>query len=473
MAGLLLVSAGASAAPGYLVEHAQHLIARQERYARIWPDFWPVGQSFLLYGSDGACVLYSPQQTPEGFEPADESSTGLWQGTCQGTRFAGPMWLLARVGGVPTHAVKVDRSRKDVESLVVHEVFHAHQRCTFQREPWGIPTFDFALDVDWVRSKLRETLLVFEAVAQQDEPARWQLARMVLALRQQRLEAMPRSAGETEDHYMRTEGTASFVAYGANEFGAGADLAKRMAEAAMRTDLPAFSWEWLLRWQSYETGAAVSVLLDLAEWPEWRQRVARGESLYHLLAEASAFDSAQAAPLAEQAMLQPLPSVERVVVALMKQRDALEKVRKRYRSAARHRLQIRPSGAGMGSLQASRMGSIDGRTVVFDPNPFVSEDDEMAIRVSGRPILLGKAPDDSGASLIEVALARAPKGEGCKLTDSEGLCPAGARILAGRVQLELKQPARVRQTPEITLVWSLSAGTDPSERPAGCPSVNS
>ncbi|HBK56303.1 MAG TPA: hypothetical protein DDZ76_08495 [Xanthomonadales bacterium] len=467
-----MVSMGVSAAPGYLVEQAQHLIARQERYARIWPDFWPVGQSFLLYGSNGACVLYSPQQTPEGFEPAGESSSGLWQGTCEGTRFAGPMWLLARVGGVPTHAVRVDRSSKDVESLVVHEAFHAHQRCAFQPEPWGIPTFDFALDVDWVRSKLRETLLLFEAVAQQDEPARWHLARMVLALRQQRLEAMPRSAGETEDHYMRSEGTATFVAYRANDFGAGAELAKRMAEGAMRTDLPSLSWEWLLRWQSYETGAAAAVLLDLAEWPEWRQRVARGESLYRLLAEASAFNPAETRPLTEQAMLQPLPSVERVVGALVKQRDVLEKVRKRYRSAARHRLQIRPSGAGMGSLQASRMGSIDGRTVVFDPNPFVSEDDEMAIRISGRPILLGKAPDDSGASLIEVALARAPKIEGCNLADSEGLCPAGSRIVAGRAQLALKQPARVRQTPEVTLVWSLSAGTDPSERPAECPSVN-
>jgi hypothetical protein len=470
---LLLACIAAQASPAAmaesLVERAQQIAARQPEYAQWWPGFWPEGQPFLLYEPGGGCVFYSPDLVPVGFEPAAMEQPGFWRGQCQGPAFQAPMQFLQEVAGVRTNAFRVDGRRSAIEQFVVHEAFHAFQFCAFERRTQGsLHDYDFPLDPELVRSKLREALLLFEAVAQTSDAARADLVRLVLASRAQRLSAMPEAARSIEDAYMRSEGTAEFIEYLSMGLAPGVETAKRLAGEAMRADIPSLSWEWLLRWQSYRTGAASAFLLEAMGVPEWRQRVMRGDAFYDLLAEASGYFQDEAASLAERADAIPLPSVERTVAALIKHRSAIAKARARYDRAARHRLVIRPPSDHASVFKATRMGSLDGHTVVFDPTPLTTTGSHLELTVRKRPIRLGMKQAEEDVVGIEVALTKPPGFKGCEPAQGVSQCPAGTVIASAGMSLNLKQAAFVERADATTRVWFAGEADNWDDRDQRC-----
>jgi hypothetical protein len=452
-----------------LVERAQQIAARQSEYAQWWPGFWPEGQSFLLYQPDGECVFYSPDLAPVGLEPVAIEQPGFWRGQCEGAAFEVPMQLDRELAGVRTNAFRIDGGHPMIEQFVVHEAFHGFQFCAFEQRTGNSPLgYDFPLDPGLVRSKLRETLLLFEAVAQTSDAARAYLVRLVLASRARRLSAMPEAARSSEDAYMRSEGTAKFIEYLSMGLAPGAETAKRLAAEAMRTNISSLSWEWLLRWQSYQTGAASALLLEAMGVPEWRQRVMRGEAFYDLLAEASGYLDDEAASLAERADAITLPSVESTVAVLIKQRSAIAKARARYDKAARHRLVIRPPTFHASVFQATRMSSFDGHTVVFDPAPLTTTGPHFELMVRKRPIRLGIKQAEEDVVGIEVALKKAPGFEGCKPENGVSQCPAGTVIASAGMSLNLKQAAFVEQADATTRVWFAGEASMREDRDRRC-----
>lgn len=346
------------AAARSLVEEARAIAGRAEDIARLWPGFWPAEQAFVLYRRDGECVMYSPLETPAGFDAVEEAQRQLWRGHCTGSAFKAPILLAGEVGGVEAVGVLVEALRIGVPEFLLHEAFHAFQRTRFERRDSAGPdlnAFDFPADEDWMRWKLREALLLMEAVAKEEPPARHALIHLVLALRESRLQAMPAAAGELEDHYMRWEGTASYVERRLRGEVASADTARALAVEVMKGAISFAPWEFLLRVQSYYTGAAAGLLLDELGFADWQQRVMSGEPLYGLLAEATGYLGRNASVLRELAGSLRMDGLDSLVKRMRRNAGLIRVAEKRYSRAARHWLLVDLSQAAESSFQAAGM----------------------------------------------------------------------------------------------------------------------
>jgi hypothetical protein len=315
-----------------LIRLAAALAEAAPEIAQVWPGYWPAEQPFMLLRRDTTALLVALWTPPPVYRPIpDEALPPSLQGHAYVRdgylpEFAGRNSYPGEpydVGGRDVFAMKVPMKRPTLfgrADFFIHELFHLYQR----REPdgWaetaedtivGLSPKDFiddpslATDPDFQARIVVEHRLLQDALTASSQDSLRLLLRTYLAARAERIGDRA-DIEAVERRYERREGTASFVGYRA----AAATVSEPdQAAHAIRDELDATlehgsgldgPFIMTFRWRLYETGAALSLLLDRLGVPDWQRAVERGRHLDALVADAVAFDAERDAPLAIEAL---------------------------------------------------------------------------------------------------------------------------------------------------------------------------
>jgi hypothetical protein len=442
---VLLALAGVlSAAPVQALEEVARRIADAgPALSTLWPGFWPEDQAFLLYHRNGECVLASALAPDRDFSP-HPADPRLWRGRCEGPRFRPDFLLQQRFGGIEAPAVRVGRRwAPAVVEPLAHEAFHAWQAANFRRTAGLELRFDLPPRRDLVMLKLHETALLIGALSAADAESRAHQVRLALALRAHRLAQMGQAAGAVEDHFMRIEGSAEWIGIGARRaLEPGIHLpAELRARWRMPERATGATWEWLLRWQSYHSGAAALALLE-AEAAEWRLPLAEGLAPWALLARCYGSPSMDAeAALAEAARLNRWAGVPQAASRLVRLDRQAAKALRRFQRHAGPRLELfgRIQGFEI-AFTARDIHSVAEGVIVGDANPLVVESDWLRLDARRQPLLVS---DSEGRMLL--LLSRALDTRGCGVD----LCPAGSVIKGRGIEIRLLRDARIRRQADV------------------------
>lgn len=451
LATLLAIAAlfaGTNASAASPKQLARDIAALDDRLATFWPGYWPPGQPFVLY-RNGQCVMRSDKTPDTGFSAID-GAPGFWEGRCDDARFEGPMVLDDIIAGVEAPAVELDKEPASLQRLAVfllHEAFHAYQRNAFEDQDTPASNFDFPLDEELVRMKLRESSFLLSAADTEDRGRQIALVRAAVATRKARLERMPEEAARIEERYLRIEGTAEYISMRTQALVRGGDtpakyLQDRLKHHSMHMGR---TWEFMLRWQSYTTGAAAGLLLDRWE-VDWKPLVAEGMPLYDILETASGYDDAESAALLEASAGADSSGVIATARQLVRNDAAAGKALARYTRESRYTLTLVSGTNTRMSFDTTEMHSVEGGTLVMKPAPMSSVlpgQHELTVRrpvrlwnVQDEEAALGETPSpDAGTLRIDVALPGPPGIEGCAADASR--CGKGTRIRTRGVDLLL------------------------------------
>lgn len=281
----------------------------------IWPGFWPEDQPFMIYLPGEAALLVTPAAPPAGFEPVDEhlvpaelrGRAYLYRGTLPGLEAGFRTDYPA--GERSAVAVTFDPAGlQETLTTLFHEAFHAyqHQRFSGESSPAGafvdpeqIAAPEFVALGEVERRMLAEALNL-PAIELEDH------LRQYLAVRWIRMGSVPAEVVDVERELERKEGSAHLVGLQAGLLATGGDLADLAGALRPYLLFPLENMsgglsERLIRWRVYGTGAAIGHLLDRLGM-EWRHRLEQGATFDELLQEAVAFDPADGAALAPQAL---------------------------------------------------------------------------------------------------------------------------------------------------------------------------
>ncbi|HRQ65210.1 MAG TPA: hypothetical protein PKZ76_10170 [Xanthomonadaceae bacterium] len=440
---LLAIPLLLSATPARALEDIARRIAdAAPELATLWPGFWSGDAPFLLYRRDGHCVLVSAAPPDADFSQA-RGDARLWRGRCEGARFRPDFLLDQSFGGIDAPAVRVGRrDTAAVADVLLHEAFHTYQARHFARRNGSRLRFDFPVRRDLVELKLHETVLLIGALEAEQPTQRAERVRMALALRQERLQAMEPEAAEVEDHFMRTEGSAEWVGMEARRTMQripDESAVQRARWRALERSAGA-TWERLLRWQSYLTGATAFALLH-ADGHDWQAALAAGSAPWALL------ESAYGAPWADtQLALQQAERINRWArirrhsAALVRAQRRSDQALARFERHRGFRLELNgpPSSFDI-AFSAHDMHSLRDGMLIVDPNPMVVEAQWLRLDARRSPVRIA----DQGARII-LQLRGRPAVEACP-GNGERVCPAGTVLRSRDIEIRLAQPAWLQE----------------------------
>ncbi|MBB5209209.1 hypothetical protein [Chiayiivirga flava] len=441
--------AGISAAPAASLNHLARDIAELDpQLSTLWPGYWPPGQPFVLY-RNGRCVMRSSVAPAADFAAVD-TAPDLYAGRCGDARFRGPMVLGEAIAGVEAPAVQISGRRADLDrtaTFLLHEAFHDFQSDAFKDADRISTDFGFPLDEDLVRMKLRESSFLLSAADTDDRARQIALVRAAIATRKARLARMPAAAETIEDQYLRYEGTAEYVSMRTRAIVRGSEEPAKYLQDRLKTLSRNMgrTWEYMLRWQGYVTGAAAGLLLDRWE-VDWKPHVAAGMPLYAILETASGYSDAEAAALLEASARADVGGVHATARQLVRGDIAAGKALARFERASDFTLSVRTDTEGSATFDTTEMHTIADGVLVMTPSPFNSAIDGVyELSVRARPIRMWNAPDeaplgeaapaDHGLLRYDIALPKAPAIEGCDAPATR--CGAGTRIRARGIDLTL------------------------------------
>lgn len=445
--GLLLPLRAANALS--LEALAEGIAKHDAGLSQLWPGYWPPGQPFVLY-REGSCVMRSAT-APDGFTAID-GRKDLWRGRCDGPRFQGPMLLGERIGGIAAPAVQIESHRETLEpatTFLLHEAFHGYQADAFEKPEQTSTDYAFPLDDELVRMKLREASFLLNAAATDDRARAITLVRATIATREARLARMPPEARALEDQYIVREGTAEYVDIRAGTLVRGGESALDYVRTALgrRSNGIGRTWEQLLRWQSYSTGAAAGLLLD--GWGvDWKPAVAEGQPLFDILEIASGYEPGQQAALIEASVGADSSGIHARAKQLISADRAADKALVRFAKASKFVLELDDGdgkNGGSANFTTREMHTVAGGTLVMSPQSYTQAFGSADLDLRARSLRLHERDidDPDSTTYIEIALPKVPTVEGCDADAT--VCPAGTRVRGGGLKLDLKQPHRIER----------------------------
>lgn len=269
-----------TAAADDLLEMARRIDAKASGLANLWPGYWPDGQSYVLYERGvGAVFGGGAARRAADFRAGDLAD-------------ARSSYDLDYPGGPPnTILLEVEGPSDDLETLF-HEQFHDFQTDAFKWSGGGAGEFvDLSLisDLETYTSDLAfERHVLALALGAEEDGRRRQLARSYLTLRRTRQAGLATAVKDTEANRELVEGTAELIGLRAAALVADAPMETvRTAiidnlSAPMLSETQAYGTS-VFRERAYGVGAALSWLLDDLMAPDWRSRVAAGETLHAVL----------------------------------------------------------------------------------------------------------------------------------------------------------------------------------------------
>ncbi len=447
---------------------AQRIADAGPAMAALWPGFWEPEQPFLLYEGSGACVLVSRQPPQSGFQ-AHPWDSRLWRGRCEGQRFRLDFLLLQKFGGIDAPAVRVSRIwAPAVAEPLLHEAFHVFQSAHFSNLGQQALRFDIEAGRDLVELKLHEAALLVGALSEDDPQTRTYRVRLALALRAQRLAKMGDAVAAVEDHFMRIEGSAEWVGIRARQA-----LEPEIREASelrsrwrMIDRSAGATWERLLRWQSYHSGAAALTLLEM-HGADWRQPLAAGVAPWILLQ--THFGSGAVSPddaLDQAERLNRWADISRSATELGRLDRRTERAMRRFEGHRGERLELLGPARGFDiAFTARDIHSIDGGVLIVDSDPLVIESDWLHLEAQRRPLHV----TDNGARLI-LLLSGRPAIEGCDMDDA-GPCPADTVVRGRGLELKLRRPAHLFMEGRTLRLRAAGPAVRSMERPGGSPAT--
>jgi hypothetical protein len=246
------------------------VVAEVDRIAartRLWPGFDPRRVPVEIY--DGRTTLLFRHPSPPTEFVSLSSRQGVW--AFPGRHETVTANAHAKLGGVWTATVMLDPSSKlsleERAALVIHEMFHVHQR---ERHPkWAgneleLFTYPFE-DAELLALRRIETEHLRRAERAAGAPDAACHARLALATRRERFARLSAGASAYERALELSEGLARYVE-------ARAQRARRSALTA--NEYPAEE----LRTRGYATGHALALLLERFA-PGWAARLEAGDPL--------------------------------------------------------------------------------------------------------------------------------------------------------------------------------------------------
>ena len=263
---------------------------------QIWPGYRFHERPLVLFSRRGEAYLVGGDVVPAGSERVEDPRVRLPDvvrlrlapGAINPNQ---PFKQEARVAGVSAFAIRFgDRQPGgDWFRLLVHEVFHVHQR-----EVWGqiepeTPACRYPVeDVEQlVLAELEQRALAAALPHLEEQPRVLTALAEVRALRDAR-RALPsgEKAGAIERHEERLEGAARYVEL--RYAVAAGVLGRAELVTELRRALSSLRLANAHKWRYYSTGAALGLLLDRT--PEeserrWTSRIDEGEDFDTLLAE--------------------------------------------------------------------------------------------------------------------------------------------------------------------------------------------
>jgi len=440
---------------------------------RVWPGFTLREGDWIVYVPGDSALLVTSRVAPSEFERVPDA---ILPAPLHGRTYQllGPLPGLSagfdtdyplgdgRVTAVPLRAPLVQAM-----VFLYHEAFHAHQRHAFA----ALPPPD-ALPVEVVQPRfaamgeVERRLLATAMMAQPGE--RTDLLGRYLAVRWLRTEDLPAGVRDVERYWERHEGVTDFVGFSMGVRSLGSNLAPARAATVsqLRRPLREFGGAAevrLSRWRAYGIGGALAFLLDDLEAPGWRDRVAAGDPLDDLMAEAIAFDTATAPALAATALdehgfvdllgarrppwgtldrgleveefLRRAPA--RLVVEIMPGDSAA-------RFAVNFDVNMNPIRRWMGQRTGADQPAT-GMTMVYRSRLATLPAMQIDLRSQGRDFMLDtRAWPERG--VITVLLPRSPSVDGRRLAPGTYKQPAGVTIRGRGVALNTRHPATVRVT---------------------------
>jgi hypothetical protein len=273
-----------------LLALAERLVDAAPRLARIWPDYWPPEQPFIIYVPGQGALLISTGEKPSSFQPL--TSPGIprrlkgrvfWHGG--GLPDVRRPFVTGYSIGLGKTAILADATQlsgDEIASLLLHEQFHAYQKKAFKR-------YAFAQFVDPLAIKDRsgfaasaetERRILLRALDSEKPKDRRGLLQQYFALRREREAAMPGEAVRVERGLELVEGTAHYVDLTGLALMKGRpEGLKPLLAARLRKPLAsetgAFVGHWF-RSRSYATGAAITYFISLMDPGDWRSKLQEG-----------------------------------------------------------------------------------------------------------------------------------------------------------------------------------------------------
>jgi hypothetical protein len=261
---------------------AHAVMAEAERLGSqdLWPDFDPSTVPVAIYNGRRTLLFRHPSP-PEGFVPlAGEARVFEYPGRHSQVSANTSIDL----GGVRTATlmpVSGDASVRERAALLIHEIFHVHQR---EHHPsWSaneVDLFTYPVDrLDVLALRRLESHALRHALRAADPELARCWTREALSHREARFDILPEASATYERRSELNEGLATYVEHRA--------LATEDAEVFPSEGFPVDA----VRQRSYWSGLALARLLDRFRL-DWRNTLAADDSGYldRLLAEAVAGD---------------------------------------------------------------------------------------------------------------------------------------------------------------------------------------
>jgi hypothetical protein len=238
------------------------VIAAFDRAAKLelWPGFDATDYPIAIYDGERTLLLRHPNP-PEDFQPLPERK-GVW--TIPGKHAAMRWNSTADIGGVRTATllltIEPGRTVEYEAHILFHEVFHLFSRPLHPTwRPNEIWRYSYPMDdLDNYRQLLLEEEALARALESETISATASWAATAFAIRTDRQAALSEEHRTYETALELQEGTAVYM--GRSTIGIAGDTARLREDRGPEG----------IRWRCYETGAAISFILDRLA-PSWKE----------------------------------------------------------------------------------------------------------------------------------------------------------------------------------------------------------
>lgn len=281
-----------------MINIAAEVVRSSKDLSQIWPGYWPEDQAFILKISDKGALLIAPSHGLNSFKPISDNQlpdelhgkSYFHEGNLDGA--VQPFILNYDIGDDRT-TILVNAggfSRVNIISLLLHEQFHAYQDQAYiddSKFP-SINPSDIKDRVGFATLAEIERRILIDALSEKNAAKRLEILHHYFIIRQYRENIVPQIAVDTEQYLERLEGVAEYVSkvgesiiYKSGEQGLRQSLIK-----SLKSDLLEIGSSYttaLFRNRSYQTGAALTYLLDFHNDGDWKKKIENGSFVDELL----------------------------------------------------------------------------------------------------------------------------------------------------------------------------------------------